>query len=118
MFKHIEKMRQKSDAEKVRYILGVSLGITAIIAAFWTVALAVRINSGSVSFKVDAPKGEGLKDISGKIGDSWEKFFPKVDPVATSTPTGFAGATGEASSAPDVILDQPQVVDPYPADVY
>lgn len=106
MFKHIEKMRQKSDAEKVRYILGVSLGITAIIAAFWVVALAVRINSGSVSFKIDGAESKGVKDIGGKMGNSWEKFFPKAESVATSTP------------APDVILDQSQVIDSYPADVY
>lgn len=108
MFKHIEKMRRKSDAEKTRYILGVSLGVTAVIATFWGVSLAVRINDGGFSFGIEVPEGNHLKDIGGRIGDSWEDFFPNVDPATTSP------------SAPvtDVMLDQPRVIDSYPADIY
>jgi hypothetical protein len=111
MFERIEKLRKKSDAEKIRYIFGISIGVTAVVALFWGVATTFKVNNGSFSFTVESSEGDGMQGFGKKVGDSWGVFFPDVEPtiVATSTPD-------EASSTSpyrdlEVMLGQPEVAD-------
>jgi cytoskeletal protein RodZ len=117
MFEHIERLRKKSDAEKLRVVLGISAGITLLIAVFWGIAVAFRIESGSLSFKVNASQDSKIKSIGSKITNSWGDFFPSVtSDAATQTP-----ASAEPESPYQVLLGAPEPVEPesaYPADVY
>ncbi|MFA6158272.1 MAG: hypothetical protein WC763_01440 [Candidatus Paceibacterota bacterium] len=118
MFKHIEKLRNKSDAEKLRFIFGASATATLVIALFWVVALVFRLENGGLSFEINTPQNNNLKDIGSKIGGSWDQFFPKDDGVKVST-TSQATTTDYVAPIDTVPSDDvaAPVDGPYPADI-
>ena len=126
-------MRRKSESQKRRFIFLSATGVTLVIACFWGVALAFRINSGAISFELSPSENSEIRNLGQKLNDSWNEFFADIDDGSTTTVSSteaqypaleemFGGRRATSSesdrdSEPDVILDEPQT-EYYPADIY
>jgi hypothetical protein len=84
MFKYLESLRAKPESERRRAVLWISITITAIIFIIWGVALGMRMNAGSFSFKntnIDA--SSTAPDIS-NIGSSFSNFWKGITGATTT----------------------------------
>jgi len=110
MFELIEKLRGKSEGEKRRFVFLFSASVTLVIAVFWLVAVIFRINSGSLSFEVNAPDGGGIGTIGQRLEESWGDFFPKAEPtVVAGTSTDDASSTSRYPVLEEILGDADSV---------
>ncbi len=88
MFDYIDKLRKKSDAEKNRFVLIVSISVVTILFILWGVSLAVKIshgdfmNSESSSTNSDAPT----------LKDTWKGFVEQMNDIIKRTPAIPSGS--------------------------
>lgn len=82
MFKLIEKLRNKPEKKKQRIVLSVALSVTLVIAAFWSVALVIKIQRGDLSFTLSDSEASRIKGSVDSVGDSWDSFLESVSNIA------------------------------------
>lgn len=74
MLNYIDKLRKKSEPERRRAVLFISLGITLCIAILWGISFGFKLSSSDVIFNTDK-----VKQDSPSLTDTFSSFFEELN---------------------------------------
>lgn len=94
MLNYFDKLRKKSEHDRRKAVLWISVSVTLFITIIWGITIDMRVSATDFSLKPD-------NAVAGvpSLADTFSNFFDQIKKISSSSNTGSSTATSSVYSS-------------------